>query len=61
MLKNNQTLSRCKVQKEKISKCKVHLDNLFARFAMLKLLQTIKKDELVWTFKFFLKTFIHTE
>lgn len=44
--------------KGKISKCKVHLDKpMFANSAMFKLLQTIKKDELAWVFKFFFKNF----
>lgn len=59
MLKNNETLSRCKVQKEKFQNVKSTLTNLFAKSAMFKLLQIIKKDELAWAF--FLKIFIHTE
>lgn len=34
---------------------------MFAKSAMFKLLQTIKKDELAWALKYFLRIFNHTE
>lgn len=48
MLKNNYTLSRCKVQREEFQNAKkIHPDKpIVTNSAAVKLLQTIKKDKL---------------